>query len=357
MPTRTISKTWEARIARAKVPIKRPSLDFIAGEVVKLYVGEAARLHVFHKDLLVNTSLYFRKAFTERFKEKDGEIVLNDIAERTFGVLKIWLYAQKLERPKTLRDKYKVRVRFVKEIDADGNPIYGRVPLEEFDEKTMTMGFNERTMELARIPREQSRIIYLRGRYEAFDYQSPKFWHWDDLVDVYIMADKYDFPHLRDDIIKQWQYQATNFESICTIGTVARAFESLPDKSHLLSLIVEHWAFFWRPQLTSRDTKAMYFTAPRQFLAHLVVAQAAYKGKKNTDFRPEFRRLPCCQHEHLGEDDPCNGYEDWFFGTSLSLKIWNHIVPAEESEEDEGSEDEEDDEDAAEDDVGAMVIE
>ncbi|KAE9962705.1 hypothetical protein BLS_002930 [Venturia inaequalis] len=354
MPPKAISKTREARIARGKVPVKRPSFDFIAGEAVSLYVGEAAKLHVFHKDLLVNTSLYFRKAFTGHFKEKDGDIVLDDITERAFSVLNTWLYSQKLERPKTLRDKYKVRVRFVKEIDTDGNPIYGRVPLEEFDETTMKAS----RLAIARTPilYRESRTIYLRGRFEAFDYQTPDFWHWDDLVDVYIMADKYDFPHLRDDIVKQWQYQATNFKSLCTIETVARAFKNLPDKSHLLSLIVVHWAFCWQPRL--RDTKAMQTKAPNQFLVRLAVAQADYKGKNNTEFRPQFRKWPCCQHEHLGEDGPCYGYEEWFFGAAaLPNELWNQeVVPDEESEY-EGSDNDDGDNDDGDGDVDEEVDE
>lgn len=275
--------------------------------------------------------------------------MLDDITERALGVLKTWLYAQKFEKPKTPRDKYKLRVRFVKEIGADGDPIYGFVPFEEFDQDTMGLSFY--TIQTIGITHEAGRNIWLRGRFEAFDHVRPGFWHWDDLVDVYIMADKYDFPHLRDDVVKQWQYQATNFPSMCTIETVARAFENLPDKSHLLSLIVEHWAFYWEPQPI--DTKAMQTTAPKQFLARLVLRQAFYKGKKSTDFRPEFRSMPCCQHEHLGDDYTCHGYEDWVFSSTLPKKLWNQIfMPAENSEE-------EDDEyaDADENNEGAMVLE
>lgn len=288
--------------------------------------------------------------------------MLDDITERAFGVLKKWLYAQKLARPKTLRDKYKLRVRFIKGIGPDEDcpeePIYGHVPLEEFDEKAMAIsqgaldfdGINER------------RIIYLRGRFEAFDYTTPKFWHWDDLVDVYIMADKYDFPHLRDDIVKQWQYQATNFTSHCTIETVAHAFENLPEKSHLLSLMVDHWALLWKPQ--PRDSKAIQTKAPSSFLARLSLAQAAHKGLRFAEMQPGFRRLPCSQHEHLGEDKPCTGFEKYSYSKTMpDSGVWRNIIFPEEHSEDEGDGDEDEDEDADDDedadeaDDEAMVIE
>lgn len=269
--------------------------------------------------------------------------MLDDITERAFGILKEWLYAQKLERPNTLRDKYKVRVRFFRDVDDHGVPIYGHVPLEEFDEKTMGL-----------YAPDEERNVYLRGRFEAFDHQTQKFWHWDDLVDVYIMADKYDFPHLRDDIVKQWQYQAANFRSHCTIETVARAFESLPEKSHLLSLIVDHWAFLWKPQ--PRDIKAMQTKVPNTFSARLSLVQAAHKGLKFTEMQPEFRKSPCSQHEHLGEDNACVGFEKYsYHKTVQDSKVWRNTIVPEEHSEDEDDEDE--DEEVDEDEDEAMAIE
>jgi hypothetical protein len=145
--------------------------------------------------------------------------VLDDISERTFGILKKWLYAQQLAKPDSLREKYKVRVRFVKGYSRHTRErVYDYATLEEYDPETMGLQSDN----------EAKRVVYLRGRFAAFDYLELKFWHWDDFVNVYIMADKYDFLHLRDDVVRQWQWQASNYRSHCMIETVARAFKNLP---------------------------------------------------------------------------------------------------------------------------------
>ncbi|QDS70073.1 hypothetical protein FKW77_004662 [Venturia effusa] len=318
MPAKAISKAKQARIARGKLPIKR----MIAGQVVTLYVGGAVKPYALHKDLLVNTSTYFRKAFTGCFKEKDGEIVLDDIIERTLDVLKRWLYAQKLAKPKTLRDRYKVRVRFIDGIDANQLPVCGYASLEDFDDRAMAVTLKAMSQNGWSL---DTRIVYLRGRFEAFDHQTLKFWHWDDLVDVYIMADKYNFPHLRDEVIKQWQYQAANFRSHCTIETVARAFQNLPEKSNLLSLIMDHWAFLWQPQ--PRDIRAMQMKACISFLARLALAQAVHKGSTFAKMRHEFTKAPRSQHEHVGEDHSCSGFERYSYSNRVRVSsVWQNGI-------------------------------
>jgi hypothetical protein len=305
----------------------------IGGQVVTLQIGEPAKPFIVHKDLLVDSSPYFRNAFTGRFKEKDGEMVLNDVAERTSGILKKWLYAQKLTKPEALRDKYKVRVGLNKKsCKKTGKPLWEYIALDQFDSDKMGLGRNPKV----------KRQVYRRGRFAALDYTIKDFWHWDDLLDVFIMADKYDFPHMRDDVVRQWQWQAANHMSHCSIETVARAYDNLPEKSSLLALIVDHYAFLWKP--STRDIKAFETIAPKAFLASLSVAQAFHKGRKYEQMTPLFKIDPCGMHEHIGEDTPCVGFKDYDYRKTVRIsRVWTNTTLPDESRESE-SEDQDDDE-------------
>lgn len=74
----------------------------------------------------------------------------------------------------------------------------------------------------------------------------------------------------------------------------------------------------------------------------------------------QFRKLPCSQHKHLREEDPCTGFEKYSYLKEMpNSGVWKNIIVLEEYSEDEGDEDEDadDDEDADEADEKAMVIE
>jgi hypothetical protein len=154
--------------------------------------------------------------------------------------------------------------------------------LGDFDEKTMGI-VNDSTV---------VKQTHMRGRFEAFDYTNKKFWNWDDLLDVFILADKYDVPHLRTDAIKQWQYQTVKFECHCRMSTVVRAYENLAPSSSLCRLISETWAHRWKPN--SKDENDMRTRAPAEFLAEVLLL----KAKSPSNPRPSYIMDPCSFHDH-----------------------------------------------------------
>lgn len=133
------------------------------------------------------------------------------------------------------------------------------------------------------------------------DNNSKKFWHWDDLLDLYVLGEQCDVPYLQLDIIKLWESQTDEFPEHCCASTVRAAHELLPDTSNLCNLISWCWAYRWKPQITDDDFLLDQHT-PRIFLGRVLSWQARVPGLQRGILAPQ-QNTHCTFHRHIDEKE------------------------------------------------------
>lgn len=162
---------------------------------VTIKISPEAKEFLIHRELLCKVSPYFQGAFKGEFAEaKDGAITLDNISVRTFEIVQRWLYSGTLVLPS--------------DSDAYLNP-------EPTHPKSkVCVDCREHT-----------------GFHEFIDWSV-------DLLDIYVLADKYNFPLLRRDTMIHWQHLHEIGKTFPDLVTVSKIYDRPPENSALYAYMV-----------------------------------------------------------------------------------------------------------------------
>ncbi|KAJ9641780.1 hypothetical protein H2199_004992 [Coniosporium tulheliwenetii] len=222
--------------------LEEPSFTNL-GTVVTISVGVDGRPFVIHKDLLYYHSAYFRNLFKGSFIEAKSSVMqVEDTTVETFGHFVEWLYTTVARRP--LPACHRVATSFVDPANPDPPSL-------------------------------------------------------DELLDVYIFADRYNICLLRNDVMKSWQYRNYNWGTICNElceDMIKKAFDKLPHSSTLCRYIVQNYATmnFWIFPPMERE---LWAKLPHEFLSELIMIAS-------TVLQPRSKPIDtksCDFHEHKNE--------------------------------------------------------
>ncbi|KAF2431848.1 hypothetical protein EJ08DRAFT_712223 [Tothia fuscella] len=122
--------------------------------------------------------------------------------------------------------------------------------------------------------------------------------HFDDLIDLYIFATKYDIPQLRHDVMNAWIRCQAFSPEMCSYAHIAKAYEMLPAGSPMLRSMVDSSVASFRTFYTSLSAEKRMEELkelPKEFLYDKMV-------KLVRDKEGGFPRSPykddCRYHEH-----------------------------------------------------------
>ncbi|KAF2436752.1 hypothetical protein EJ08DRAFT_1892 [Tothia fuscella] len=294
------------RITKRKIKAKRPQLSNMGLRTVTIKIGPKAKAFNIHENLLTQCSPYFRKAFKGPWKEAQArEMTLEDVTERTFDMVLRWIYSQKLCRPQATRDAHEVTIKQTKfnpaALEESTHPqaryTTVTIPLADFNEATMGKHTDKDIISQ----------LYRRGQALAYDFEYPEYFHFDDLLDLAIFSNFYDFPQLHTDVIKLWQQQSElkGGKTVhCNFATVLRAYEALPEDSSMCRLIAHTYAALWQIG-SDEDIKFIREEAPKAFVTEVMLAKSQDRlaDYDPCDVLPDYVSNPCLFHDHLETED------------------------------------------------------
>lgn len=189
---------------------------------------------------LAVVSGYFEKAFQGQFREASEKIIaLDDVDPLIFGIFNEWFMSRKL-------------------LNTDGKPYQ-----------------------------------YLENDKDgAKDKNEPLLF--EELLDVYIFADKYDVPQLRRDTINAWiDYQA-DCPILVPSRLITKAYIRVPSTSKLRKFLVE--SFAWSHPRWERDDKAEAMEIlPKEFILDMMITYSRLGKARPVMASPFVNR--CRYHE------------------------------------------------------------
>lgn len=181
----------------------------------------------------------------------------------------------------------------------------------EAEDRTTTVDTNVNTMQIFMGWLYSQRLESPEPTMERF----PEWYlHRTHLLNLYVLADRYDFPELRNEVMRiiEVQYGLSGVNKL-PVSFTTLAFEMLPASSCLCRWLIQYFAHFWNPEQDNEQDNetdsADYDNLPRAFL--LGVALACRKRfvrfreqsiiKSNTA-GAEFQDDACFFHEHKDDE-------------------------------------------------------
>lgn len=176
--------------------------------IVTIEISPKAKEFNVHRELLCQVSPYFRGAFKREFEEAQKlAIHLEDLTPRTFEIFQTWLYSGTLILP------------------GDSTA---------FAELDNTADLCPECNTACEVPPGDHSEGFVKKTYYG-----------DDILGLYIMADKYDTPLLRLEALITNQHLDERADTFPTWKMVSRAYENLPDNSPFGGYLVDMLRRYW----------------------------------------------------------------------------------------------------------------
>jgi len=217
------------------------------------------------KALICGHSAYFEKAFGERFKEGQEKVLeLVDVRHQPFGVFVGWLYTQRIywdgpvdgapvdEKAESVRESVGGSVgdeeaQSARErVGGASNPPSAEGDARETDEGTeQKLEKNEQSLSVSDADDEQTQDKELDKDHlpDEDNPDDPVTWTWDQLLELYVFADKYYTRRFRNAVIEVIQIKALQrhprlYQFPSTTDS-DYAFDNLPRTSTLYAFLLD----------------------------------------------------------------------------------------------------------------------
>lgn len=258
----------------ARTPIASMVLSFskMSNEVVTIEVGETKARFAVHKQLLTSSSPYFRSMFDGAWKESSHSSVPIPLADaRVFPHFLDWLYSGHINEVDTVP----LGTQTGGECAQCGTRCESRIPDDRSE------------LELEDLSEEDDK--YLEDLIETVDDE-------DIHVDLYLFADKFDVPALREEIVNRYWRRLVSSGAFPTYCPTIKCFRYLPASSKLCRLFVDAFATWWlaRNDCICPTEKKLRSKLPKQFIFMLAAELGANTAKSNC----YYIRPLCSYHEH-----------------------------------------------------------
>ncbi|QDS72752.1 hypothetical protein FKW77_004101 [Venturia effusa] len=242
----------------------KPDFNNIDQTIVTIKIGSEAKDFHIHRELLCKASPYFESAFQGRFVEaQDRAITLDDVSTRTFEIVQRWLYSGVLVLPS--------------DSDAYLHP--------------------KATDPRAKFCVDCEKLL-------SFDGMTHRN---EDLLDIFVLADKYNLPLLRRETMITWQHLDEITHTCSDIQSICKIHDKLPASSVLCAYVADMYVCHWDPNFddcpTCQSEDLACFTAenlPRSFM--FKVMTKLHHNAANNVLAPG--KIDWCEyHEHDGEEE------------------------------------------------------
>ncbi|KAJ9643107.1 clathrin associated protein complex medium subunit [Coniosporium tulheliwenetii] len=257
---------------------KRPLFPSHDSTIVTINVGPNARPFHIHRAPLCRWSEYFRGAFEGSFREAEEKaLTLDDVSVKTFVAFTEWLYMRALiQQPVVLYSESEGK-NCGKYEEAVWNDI------------------------------ENSFSAVIDDLEDLGDYMHEWAVTVDNLLSLYIFADKYDVIELRRDIMDTLIHWGGYAGDAPDVQVVLRAYETLPHESGFCRFLVKIHGTCWnRPPGSDYDWDRLQ-RLPREFLIEIIsynserITNSVYDRKPVTRFTDVL--IPCRYHEHKSQEE------------------------------------------------------
>jgi hypothetical protein len=255
------------------VPIANCS-STMSFETVLVRVGKPSVDILVYRELICSVSSYFRGAIDRSFLGvKEGTITLRDVSEATFRTFLAWCHSQCL--PSSTPDGLLVSHNHRKEDNKKpGNPVLpkthesrGRPRKRIFDEYV-----SGKSPLLRAIGAEELDRLYLGNPTWQATYQETV----KALVRLYIFADRYCIPQLRDDVMSTYIGYCISYglyPDADDVEIIDIAYSKLPSTALLPRYLVLSTIYFWAPAKLTLESRKLERLHPG-FTLDVMTAQA-----------------------------------------------------------------------------------
>ena len=300
----------------------------LGDEVIQVEVSNQTKFAV-HKNLLCYYSPNFRAALKGGFREGiENKLELEDVAERTFKLFLEWLYFQTLPNWDVMDENYgsepivdyescekqrqkKQAGNIVIQSAYCGN---GEESDSELDEEHASDPEDYNPEEELDELRMEAHIASLSPAHSCYEEKlrpslSPQdfdaFYRLQpeaELVDLYIFAEEYDVPSLRNNLMSQLSGSTPDERPLPSFAVVIKAYDNLPSESPLCQYLVETYAALYKADRRGCRCEecSIRESLPIAFL--LSVMMAISRNQKETI--PLSRKGRCFYfHQHANEKD------------------------------------------------------
>ncbi|KAK5114022.1 hypothetical protein LTR85_010328 [Meristemomyces frigidus] len=244
---------------------------------------------VLHKGLISGQAEYFRRAFSGSFAEgKEAQIQLAEENLRIFLMMVDFVYTRIVREP-THEDRQALRAL------SDQRPETCHEPDSVMGE---TLG---RTLVACSDPSPPTMAAEIR-------VTCARQTHQEELVELYILADRRDVRLLRDDIMNELIVQREQGWPLVTSRhpVIYAAFVSLPNSSKLCKYTVQEATWGWTE---GNSQKRELIKLPPDFLGQVVGKML--KLRAEAVLRPFWRGNICLYHEHADDAEKASFRLDW----------------------------------------------
>lgn len=259
----------------------------IGSDLITLAVGEAQKLHAVHRDLLVAASPYFKAMFSGAWKEcghpnEPVPLVLAD--DRIFPHFLNWLYFRRFNWTGN-------RVQDSSLCPSCGHPGCTKTapvcPDNAMDEMSMDLdGDDDEALEAV---------------VDFIDDEAC-------LVHLYIFADRFDVPALREDIInKRWADYIKHPTLKRSYYVPINCFRHLPESSPMCRLVLDMFVNEWQADNDYNSACSMELRLRSKLPANFMFKLAARQARKASANDQGQAVGPLCDyHEHPQDKETVN---------------------------------------------------
>ncbi|KAF2843045.1 hypothetical protein M501DRAFT_1053824 [Patellaria atrata CBS 101060] len=259
--------------------------------IVTVLVGPDERKFHLYKARLAKESPYFDKMFNGGFKEAtEREGHLAKVPSTTFAIFANWLYTRVIEIPSS--GEADVREDPTIEQESDGplkqtSPQPEDAAQDQDDSSTRTLGHSRQPSIGPTIAQDMAPID---ESYRLAD---------NALADLYVFADTYDIPVLRNDIIDAFVTRVDANNILPSLDLVTRVFCDLPETLALPRYLIDLYSECWGGYHDFANSEFQQYKdeLPNAFL--IGILQKKSRGPqdlKNT--RDCQAHLRCCDYHH-----------------------------------------------------------
>ncbi len=280
--------------------------------MVQILLGPEKKPLSFHKTLIRRYSAYFSCLFGSGFQEgKEGIVHFAEVDETSCRIFQAWLYMQNargLHGPQKDRglniglamtsedandtpdphEESPLDVR-IEDSDSDSEPT-SRWPRDSF----------EFSWESLREPRQQPSSRSNPNSNVAKNSEEFCLRIMNYLVRLYIFADAYECPALRNDIMSAITYLSDRADSFPCLHFVPWAFSHLPSSSTLCQYLTKRTARHWNPDEPVKNTESL----SREFLLEVLQINARRASSETYGQVLDEELAERCQfHEHAAVEE------------------------------------------------------
>ena len=254
-----------------------------------------------YKAHLCEVSPYFKKAFDGPFSEAgERKISLLDVSEHTFRLFMHWIAVQAAEG-------------LLEDLELPGPEVL--LPELADSKATHNTSGSERREPTRNLSKTQKfwehRCKMLERCHQSREWQRNYHSAFREMAKLFVFADKYDVPQLRDDIISAMFRQSQEWTCVPepNVKLIAFIYENLPTTSSLARYIAYTTAVDWLPQCGPDKLsvlEAVYNDQPDFALQVGLIQndwiQCCVTGKTCGKASLTRTHDPCSFHEHVVRD-------------------------------------------------------